>query len=339
MDVCQNTFSRLVKYSNLFNPDTSINVTPKKKPVSNGQMKLVPDFAIGAELPPSPPSAPISPHNDMLNHFLNHKISNESLSTDLACLEPKYNRPEPEIKLQQPKPKRIVHRKVPSEKSESSMDSLLDEYEENITYSKYQTKMHSKQSSVVSHKNPNLGDFPTTSLSEYNRSHNGYNSYNTNHNSSQYNYNSHRVPNGNMEGKNSVRSRKSSISDLYAPETGWMEPSRLPKSRSTYSIASCPNPELNSTYKSIYRSITQRNLRQFTDDELSVKSQRLPPASARQSNFVRNPRVNQPTIDNRPIDVKLDSSEIFRLISTNKRNQKKAPPPTTRGITSRLFGW
>jgi len=118
-----------------------------------------------------------------------------------------------------------------------------------------------------------------------------------------------------------------------------MEPSRLTKSRSTYSIASCPNPELNSTYKSIYRSITQRNLRQYTDDELSVKSQRLPSVPARQSNFVRNPRVNQPTLDNRPIDVKLDSSEIFRLISTNKRNQKKAPPPTTRGITSRLFGW
>lgn len=312
MDVCENTFTRSVQYSNLYNNESS-------KEVAGDESNLLPDFTISTELPPSPPSAPISPHNNvMLLDFADQNERNLLLS-DLN----KY----PIRQIQQPKPKHIVHTRMKSSKSDSSMDSLLDEYEENITFSKAQSRMHSRRPSISSRVQ--IEDFPSTSLSEYNRSHKNKSYQNP--------YKNHNItPNV----KNSVRSRRSSRSELYVAETGWMEPSVLPKTKSTYSMASCPNPELNNTYKNIYKSITQRNLRQYNDDELSVKSQRIPPNPKIQTHYARNSQMNRqfPTA-NLP-KVKLDSTEIFQLISANKPASKPPPAPSTpKGFTSRLFGW
>lgn len=311
MDVCENTFKRSVQYSDLFNNDSKDN----NNDVSD-KSNLLPNFSISTEIPPSPPSAPISPHNIILGEFTNKKLSEDFLLSDFS----KYSA----HAIQQPKPKRIVHRRMKSNKSDSSMDSLLDEYEENITYSKAQSRMHSRRQSNAS-RAP-IEDFPSTSLSEYNRSHNNKS------------FNQHALKNNFVNIKNSIRSRRSSRSDLYAAETGWMEPSILPKTKSTYSLASCPNPELNNTFKNVYRSITQRNLRQYNDDELSVKSQRVPTNTKIQTNYTRNLKINRQVPPTNLPNVKLDSTEIFRLISANKPNTKQ-PPPTKKGFTSRLFGW
>lgn len=301
MDVCENTFQRAVQYSKSYTNE-------KASPVKDSF--LLPGFSISSELPPSPPSAPISPHN--INEFASDKLP------EISSI--------PLQQIQQPKPKRAVHRRIKSENSDDSMDSLLDEYEENIIYSTAQSRVQSRAQSRVQSRKPSISsrqyeEFPSTSLSEY-KNKLQLNPYQKNT-------------------KNSIRSRRSSRSELYAAETDWMEPNVIPRTKSTYSLASAPNPELNSTFKNIYRSISYRNLRPYIDDDVtSVKSQRLPahPSKTRNNN-ARNlytNRVPQAALPN----VKLDSTEIFKLISANKTPNK--PPPSTnssRGFTSRLFGW
>ena len=352
------------------------------------------------------------------NHFdpgwtLGKKLSMQSISTNMACLDvndaptslnplhptssnplhPTSSNPlhpfRKDVKtIQHPKPKRPFNSNPfqapqPAEadnKSDSSMDSLLDEYEENITFSKSMTfsrsRPPSRQHSVTSTsflKAPQysrepyfkgniekdaksqydeLEDFPSTSLSEYNR-----------------------VRNSRVGGLS--RSRRSSRSDLYTSESNWMEPSlvannkRLPKSRSNYSINSRPqNIDLNNTYHNIYKSITQRNLKQYLeDDNLSVKSQRLPTISANtqldfsnlnshngesvhptprassvRSNYTPTSSKGKPKL----LDTKMNSSDVYKLISTRKsrsnihdlREAKQSTPAVNKpGLASRLFGW
>jgi len=368
---------------------------------------------LAGEIPESPPSAPISPHHENLanihldispikNHFdpgwtLGKKVSMQSISTNMACLDvneaPTSSNPLPQFRkevktIQHPKPKRPFNSnpfQAPQvteidNKSDSSMDSLLDEYEENITFSKSMTfsrsRPPSRQHSVTSTsflKAPQysrepyfkgniekdeksqydeLEDFPSTSLSEYNRVHNSH-----------------------IGGL--TRSRRSSKSELYTSESNWMEPSlvannkRLPKSRSNYSINSRPhNIDLNNTYHNIYKSITQRNLKQYLeDDDLSVKSQRLPTISANtqldfsnlhshngerskisaRASSVRSSYTPTSSKDKtRLLDTKLNSSDVYQLISTRKSRsnihdlrEAKQPTPAVNkpGLASRLFGW
>ncbi|KAK6454272.1 inheritance of peroxisomes protein 1-domain-containing protein [Scheffersomyces xylosifermentans] len=308
--------------------------------------------------------------------------------------------------LHQPKPKRTNHNnhynanpysspsliKESDEKSDSSMDSLLDEYEENITYTKSVTRSRpaSRQPSIISaslSKLPNysrgsyfpghidnddksshgmtqegdLEDFPTTSLSAYNRVHN--------------------------DRPGATRSRRSSRSELYAAESNWMEPNmdfnsnpnRILKSRSNYSLNSAQSVDLNNTYKNIYKSITQRSLKHYDDDTRSSKSHKLPTITAhvrsdftnssiagsnrgsnslsRKSSYAtsvkseRNFSSAREPNSKRSGDLKLDSNEIYNLISSTRRPITAAskandlrevrgnPPPKSSSFASRLFGW
>lgn len=176
-------------------------------------------------------------------------------------------------------------------KSDSSMDSLLDEYEENISISKSYSfsvsKPPSRPLSLISGRQPSNfhyqrsvdilkdleqslvddddeendnefddgEDFPTTSLSEYNRNRNNKTGYN--------------------------RSRRSSNSELYTSVSNWMEPGKTDKNpvpKKAYSVSngyhesykqpvSRSGQDLNQAYKNIYKSITQRNLSQYLEPE------------------------------------------------------------------------
>ncbi|CCE83311.1 Piso0_003886 [Millerozyma farinosa CBS 7064] len=171
-------------------------------------------------------------------------------------------------------------------KSESSLDSLLDEYEENISTTRSMNFQRSGQasarvsrsSSFIMH-HPMLNDsmhnqyrkdsarnakgnlrnvkneFPATSLSEYNRLRNGTNSF-------------------------KVRSRRSSRSDLYTSESNWMEPAFPTSSRKNQIPSSASYHDFQNRKPDIghiYRSLTQRNLDQIiknpkNDESSSVKS-------------------------------------------------------------------
>ncbi|KAI5950356.1 INP1 [Candida jiufengensis] len=336
-------------------------------------------------IPESPPSAPISPTQDVIKNFelntpvkihqqqqqqqqqQNHNLhpyyaptsfsqpasnkvkkqsSLQSLNTNIACFDmsPK--------KIKQPVPKKsaqVHHLQNPyqgrniinsnqynhnghhnhnhhhlnnnfipiDEKSESSMDSLLDEFEKTLTKSVKQNKLggatstiyskpRSIQHSITSHHNPiplysrgkyfdaniekdeefdpqinslkendELGEFPTLN-NEFNKSH-----------TYQYHQN---------DGLHSIRSRRSSRSDLYTNESGWMEPniksnlilnnsingnqqqhqqqqtsingsgsinnikSKLPKSRSNQSISSSISNSQYYNLSNIYKSVIGQKL-------------------------------------------------------------------------------
>ncbi|ABN65023.2 Phosphatidylinositol-4-phosphate 5-kinase and related FYVE finger-containing proteins Signal transduction mechanisms [Scheffersomyces stipitis CBS 6054] len=351
---------------------------------------------------------------------LSKKTSNHSFSTSIACLDlnGKLNKTVPEKtesrrytqpNIHQPIPKQLggqpqhhsnpyvlahSHQKSADHKSDSSMDSLLDEYEENInttksitfTRSRPPSRQHSVTSNSLaklpnynrgayfhgpidvdeksSHGGGDIEDFPTTSLSEYNRIH----QENTRPEVS--------------------RSRRSTRSELYATESNWMEPNidysktvgRIPKSRSNYSISSAQSVDLNSTYKNIYRTITQRNSKQFVDDDTkSSKSQRLPTITAHvRSDFThptptsrnnlshrssyansikserttsRNSANTSANTSSNNVDLKLDSTEIYKLISSRRpvnsvnantnglREVRNTPIPKSTSFASRLFGW
>lgn len=350
---------------------------------------------IAHELPESPPSAPISPqqvdsYKDTINKDpiplgqassdwpLRRKTSAQSMTSAIASFNLKDDANEHPFKnpyqLAQPKPRRQMdpgklsaqpkmdHRlQYPSEngfhdrKSESSMDSLLDEFEENISitrsisFSAARPESHlpsrapSRQSFTSAVSKPRLNvpkydelEFPSTSLSEYNK----------------------------------MPSRRSSRSELYTSETNWMEPnapmdtSRLPRSRSSYSVASShynrnvKGADLNSTYHNIYRSITQRNLSQYggsngrsaaerhTNQEFKTPSLRnYDMRAGSERSFTESIKLTQSrrsalgpglkTNDNsrdEKLSSKLNSTELYNMIRAKRESNKAGAP-------RRFFGW
>ncbi|CAH2354021.1 putative inheritance of peroxisomes protein 1 [[Candida] railenensis] len=279
--------------------------------------------------------------------------------------------------------------------SDSSMDSLIEEYEENLSSiphlkSQATSRPPSRAPSRVStsygnndnsihYRRPALfqgkidrdetnddadEEFPSTSLSEYNRIHNG-----------------------------TGRSRRSSRSEVVdwvnsksgshtisAGATGVVGNNGLTKSRSTYSIASSyrqgPNGgqgNLSNTYKEIYRSITQRNLAQklnMDDDAKSSKSayphssrSKYPPlsrsaftpvslGSSRPVNSGTRKYTNS-VVSERPASVVgggLTSSEVYKMLSVSKSHnnlkeelkrpaKREAAASSSGGLASKLFGW
>lgn len=346
---------------------------------------------ISSFLPESPPSAPISPHPEKYDYSpksmplapgwsLNRKVSN---ITNMACLDldpkSKYDFKNdlliPDVKheelspsnkvpingtkyanIHHPKPKRATKpcNIVEDDKSDSSMDSLLDEYEDSISYAKsvsFQSRPVSRRPSVSSTvKRPQyfkeadnrhsmqFEDFPTTSLSEYNRV------------------------------RNSSRSVKSSRSELYASESNWMEPlgvqppdGRLAKMRSSQSMGAKPAVDLNSTYRNIYRSITERNLNSLTvDKENRSPSDRNGSSRSRRSSistgrgYVPNnqvPSLNVPHLNVSQKLQHLDAAEVYKLINARRPNSRVSEmrqpervnemrqPEQKSSFASRLFGW
>lgn len=214
------------------------------------------------------------------------------------------------IVVHHPKPKRVV---AVDELSESSMDSLLDEYDEAISHSviarsRQPSRQPSRQASrrpsialtSVLNRNPvskyyntqqEFSEFPSTSLSEYNRIHNQ--SRQPLHAGLSHRLNSNIV----------TKSRRSSKSDLYASESTWMEPNpdpRIPKLRSFYGNGGA---DLNHTYRNIYRSITQRNLNTHLDEQRAKG------------------------------EAKINAADVYKMIA------KREPERRQSSFASRLFGW
>ncbi|CAK7892986.1 hypothetical protein CAAN1_08S03444 [[Candida] anglica] len=355
------------------------------------------EFQLSISLPESPPSAPISPHNPVDSDLVGGGQSHFDLDLDtpsrlsrpaptwpsdhsfmsaLASLdvndEPMIHHPKPKYPVTIPhsNPFQVQRHSIPqtsrapmtttttvpvtdapvvativSNVSTDSLDSLLDEYEENITTksaivpSRPQSRASTSfVSSAINYKRPSqfegkiededpyLEDFPTTSLSEYNRIHNG-------------------VP-------------------------------ALTKSRSSYSIATSlrggNSQNLSTTYREIYRSITERNLAQHLaeDDTRSAKSTKshyqsrskhpplsrsaytpaFTPVAVKPSHARKPKKYSNSVINERPGG--LNPDDVYKMVSSRSANVRKSGERLERerdikakqnggggGIASRLFGW
>lgn len=425
------------------------------------------------EIPDSPPSAPLSPHNENITNVnlmtptknphllpgwsLKKKQSEQSINSAMASLDVNKDKEANPInshsrridskgvfgsdqvgvpltlnqnqKVHHPKPKKFTslpnkntiqfqNKKSQDNKSDSSMDSLLDEYEENIHTTKnitFNSRPPSRPMSVASSfSRPQINyrrgsyfhgpierdvddltnsqynetfedqEFPTTSLSEYNKTRNGGNT-------------------------GFVKSRRSSRSELYTSESNWMEPNttaiesgkgRTMKPRNSIHDHSRP---INNDVKQIYRSFTQRNLSQYTNDLKGNADSKSVKSQTRKVQPTFNPvKIRYPTMGSlhfkgsyadsvisgrtgydsisrysgineihiphsksarRDLDqhklanykVKLNSSEVFKMISESRSNKNlngiitssqgtksqetKEKPQATGGFASRLFGW
>lgn len=263
--------------------------------------------------------------------------------------------------------------KADARSDSSSMDSLLDEYEENISTTKSinyniprsQSRTMSLASSAyppainyqrgkiplvpdirsnlgsVTHEvpedDPDFDDFPKTSLSQYNRR---------------------------MQNTHSQRSRRSSPSELYNSVSNWMEPNvpqylQLSHSRSNYSLASAKNSiksnrTQENTLRDIYRSITENNLHAAM---LQPNGRRPSITSSRgygqrlktNGSLLQHPsdfsyRRGEPhaqkvsSLKNGKGRDSLSSSDVYRLVSSRNGRNEVHNGESKRGGISRLFG-
>lgn len=364
VQVLENTFESVVKYRNLWKQDPEY-VDINKQPAELKELLVdgdIPQFEIALELPPSPPLAPLSPHQFSPEWGIQRKVSDQSISTAMACLEmlkptiqqPVPTRTNPVLK---PVPQRTTanntgymtfhqqqnygfinsrnsgtsRQRDDDAKLDSSMDSLLDEYEESICQLRLMAPLIAlrrnlrrnsialKRGLMYRQRIPIDEHFPTTSLLEYNRIH------------------------------NTRGLRQSLCSEYHPPRDDWDYNQRLPKSRSNYSMNST-NSDLNSTYRYIYKSIAQRNMRAYPGEDIAArKLPTVPPtppipkqyldtgsvlsAGRRHIEFVPNNSLSQRNHN-------LDSSEIYTLLSTSgKRGQHPVEAKASKSFTQRLFGW
>lgn len=242
----------------------------------------------------------------------------------------------------------------------SSMDSLLDEYEENISTTKSInfniSRPPSRAVSVTSSAHPppvqyqrgkmalfpdriiNLGshygtveeeeeedDFPTTSLSQYNRT---------------------------RQNTRSVRSRRSSRSELYTSVSNWMEPgprTALAHSKSTYSLASKHSTSRQPNLNEIYRSITLNNLSLIASGKDKEHAQKAHTTASKApitkglsspyySKLLVSEQVNRKKaeVEHRELKNKQDglsSNEVYQLLSSREQRSEK------RSGIGRFFGW
>ncbi|CUM66071.1 uncharacterized protein PRCAT00003725001 [Priceomyces carsonii] len=379
------------------NSTLPLNSYGDNQPLKENERKIVSNHLfseISNNIPDSPPSAPLSPNaiqytdtiaesplksQNAVHHWpLTRKVSNQSISSAMASFElsnvASNSSRNPQLStnlLLQPFPQRSHnHPRCESklinqdQKSESSMDSLLEEYEENASVTKSITFTRSRppsrtRSIATSFRNPgnyaralnsstldekfsnDSEEFPKTSLSEYNRIHN----------------------------RGRQKSITSTRSGLHVSDGHWAE-KRLPKSQSNYSLASSlyQGTDLSNTYKSIYKSIAQRNSASAMDDSKSVNYQRLPTIHSSTRNlkaaslYLSDNRENYksstsmyngktsrlPNKDSKGLDsLNLKSLDVFKLVTSHSHNIDEANDinlntPKKNGnsnFASRLFGW
>lgn len=231
----------------------------------------------------------------------------------------------------------------------SSMDSLLDEYEENVSMTKSinfnASRPPSHSASLVSTSHPPVvhyargrafvlpersvagssyggrrndepldDGFPTTSLSQYNR---------------------RRTSQGG-------RSRQSSVSELYTSVSNWMEPGtggpQLTHSRSNYSLGGRQGGtrpvSAKDTYRDIYRSITLHDIAALATGQENKWDTRHYSKLLVTDQFSRRPAsAPRPAPKPEPSQSRLSSSEVFQLLS---QREEKVERPSGIG---RFFGW
>lgn len=399
----ETVLKKVVNYTNLSLLESASETAPSTAldDSSDGQ-KSAHFTPLFQDIPESPPSAPASPNN--LNLFVQdnfqllpprkpafnvlRKKSNQSINSALASFSladpsrklnsngntngninglTKYNLHHP-TPVTHANPYRKGSKAVSDHHSDlSSMDSLLDEYEENISTTKSInfniSRPQSRAVSITSSTNPapvqyhrgkvallpdrmsNIGshygtveeeeemedEFPKTSLSHYNRT---------------------------RQNSRSVRSRKSSVSELYSSVSNWMEPgtnkTKLIHSKSNYSLASKQStsrpPTLNDTYREIYRSITLHNLSLIASGrEKDLRAN----GSLKKSNNKQNPSKSaagpyySKLLISEQVDRKtgkqaekekqdgLSPNEVYRLLSSREQR----PGPEKASGIGRFFGW
>lgn len=363
-------------------------------------------------IPESPPSAPASPQllfEDLDHLNLNSSMQqdwdtkrtdeNQSITSALASFNfnynmnqgyasntvPRLNHPTPVNHASQhinPHYKQVnpylLHAKKLSKDNksdQSSMDSLLDEYEENIST----TKSLNYNASRPQSRAMSLASSAQQSAIQYQRGHfpivpdnvSNMESVNNEANEAEDDdeeevfktslsrYNRHHQ-------SQSQRSRKSSRSELYTSVSNWMEPNVQPRallghSRSNHSLASARNSvhstrSLANNLREIYRSVTERNLQGIVLKEVSrrpsIESLRSELKSKSQnSTSLRNgPQQLNKNVSNYGAKISaargqnkkkdsLTSTDVYNLVSARSgARDLKSEVSRPSGI-SRFFGW
>lgn len=388
-------------------PRTVASEDPSQTAPWQDESHSVPLFS--STIPESPPSAPLSPHRPLgldrstfsvLDRPLDHHGSEDSFTTDVACLDVTSGSSPPKVsgawpsELHHPQPVQThlnpFHvleepQTNADNASDTSMDSLIDEYEENISVTKPYAPGGSRPPSVAFsrastlhgvaapiYRRPSLfqgkierddetddgrvEEFPSTSLSEYNRVHNG---------------------------GASAASRRLSRAEVDG---------KLVRSRSLYSVASTSrgaplstSQQFNSAYRNIYRSITERNLAQNLDVEScsarshqSARPARHPPVlrsaftpvpiyTGVHTRYANSVVSERPGVSNRQgyrhtvygsgqsvsgrsassqvsgrsvsAATGLVASDVYNMLGRNRASNPEPKPPQSTGLASRFFGW
>lgn len=331
--------------------------------------RIIPYFN---DIPESPPSAPMSPTHinfyDELPDLLLDKpraISHKSITSGIASFSvsqiPEVHKAPP-VKMtdasdfRNPRidqahaghvnsTKARVHHQSPSRQKAhkpasdaSSMDSLLDEYEENISttksinYNLPKMPSHARSLASTAHVQSVRYRRGDVVLHTERMSNLGSN-YDDTEDKVASSRRGRRLSHGN-------RSRRSLPSELYTSVSNWMEPGKavprnLTHSRSTYSLASrtSANGHVNlaDTYKEIYKSITLRNLAQTAREtsgstrSISARSE----APQRKETAVRLVHG----IHEKSSKDSLSLSEVYKLLSNRE------PAPKVQNSIGRFFGW
>ena len=216
---------------------------------------------------------------------------------------------------------------VNDKKSDSSMDSLLDEYEENISMTKSNTI---NKSQTASRRVSMVSYFPQLIANHRAQA------YNEDHEleSSHYNEPFPSVPDYGHGYSGNIRSRQSSRSELYTVESNWMEPgfsatnrvrNRTPSTRLTQHGASQSSQDL----KQIYRSITQRSLASILqgneDNTQGLAKNRIPPRSY--ANTGRNSAQSQRLSHKASFSSSIRGSHTGSVISLRNQGAQNSPFP------------
>lgn len=374
VDILLSTFGRIVQYKDLYQSiQNNDEVTNKKSdsstqnitsaPLSSEQLEKVQPLTtlahfpvISESIPESPPSSPGSVNPRL--HYLNDLprvskdyIAMKTVSQGMAHMELSAFTNSQKDHFSHGLHSNLKQAIGLDQELDASMDSLLDEYEETLTQAA--SRPASRRQSISGSVRPKdirsliyddaydgLDNIP--SLSEYNRR------------------------------KKGAISRRSSRSDLYTSESGWMEPTlgvnaadpnpinavgtsaRIPKTRSHYSINSFKSCDLNQIYQSINKRqfqngrVTVREPQSVTrDDRYSIRS--MPIARNRNqavplglssnpfgsATITRKPQENLEKVA--PNEITLKSGDIYQLLSS--KETKDIKQTRRASFASRIFGW
>lgn len=390
MGLLESTFQKVVSYRNLF---FSNNTEKNKSDKETSDLQVKENTSISKDssqsyhqnpydlgfsddchtIPESPPSAPISPHqqNSVISipnsslplkpgwslsknsptpvrGYINSTVNNDGINNKLFNFR---DNEEANHKLS------IKKNLGFNETKSDSDDSLLDEYEERISTSQSMnfknfaiSRPISRSSSAIIknygqsnkyntiHKSDSSDEFPATSLSEYNRARN----------------------------KGLNISRKSSKSELYNSESNWMEPNIVYAKRNYAQSMSGYNKsrDLNETYKNIYSSISLRSINGYLEGENNIRNNRnsiydhnngisrnqgrnfgssLGGKNINHTGYEQNPRLRQSQLFRGNDNTRLKSMDIYSYIKSGlvssksgiDNNIKKKNP----GLASKVFGW
>lgn len=336
----------VVKYTNLWSDNLSLQLLRHDEHPSTPDSRAAADKLLSLifnELPPSPPSVsaspPCSPKN-MHTIALNSKMiipPPEFLSNVFESPHHEKFYP-PNLNTYEP---HLSNQKVVNDAGDdSSMDSLLDEYEETLSV----TKTMSRQNSISHFPSLVNGNDQFESLNYRTIHPIPSHKFRSDAQSVDHGWSNSQRLNENllarrMNMSQGARSRKSSTSDLYTSVSNWMEPGRqpnnnkVPHSKSMRSMASRQSLAVSNTLLDAYReipaaekhsSVLSTHLHGTKSKNYHVQTSKALAAMTPKVETVSHPHKNDG----------LTPSEVYDLI----RNRDNTTRPKTSGIRS-FFGW